>query len=147
MGGAFSVDRHLRNRGLDRWEDGECSIVELNVVVDIYIAVKPRIMVTHDAPAAAFGFSNDSREYGLGWRLNRSGTGRLAFEVRLDATRREAAKEHCDAVGSGRLTYRRSVAGDARICRGNTNRTGQEDGVSVHLFAGTRPDTLGEAFA
>ena len=48
--------------------------------------------------------------------------------------------------GWGRPTYRRSVAGDARISRGTTNRTGQEDGVSVHLFAGTRPDTLGRTF-
>ncbi|MDE0211285.1 MAG: metallophosphoesterase [Boseongicola sp.] len=53
VGGAHSVDRHLRIQGLDWWEDEECSIAELNKIVDRYDAVKPRIMVTHDAPSAA----------------------------------------------------------------------------------------------
>ncbi|MXX89836.1 MAG: hypothetical protein F4213_02830 [Boseongicola sp. SB0677_bin_26] len=53
VGGAFSVDRHLRTQGLDWWEDEECSIAELNGIVDRYAEVKPRIMVTHDAPSAA----------------------------------------------------------------------------------------------
>ena len=53
VGGAFSVDRKHRTEGLDWWEDEECSIAELNAIVDRYIAVKPRIMVTHDAPPAA----------------------------------------------------------------------------------------------
>ena len=53
VGGALSVDRKHRTECFDWWEDEECSIVELNEIVDRYIAVKPRIMVTHDAPAAA----------------------------------------------------------------------------------------------
>ena len=53
VGGAFSVDRHLRTQGLDWWEDEECSIAELHGIFDRYAAVKPRIMVTHDAPSAA----------------------------------------------------------------------------------------------
>lgn len=53
VGGAYSVDRHLRTEGLDWWADEECSITELNGIVDRYAAVKPRIMVTHDAPSAA----------------------------------------------------------------------------------------------
>ena len=53
VGGAFSVDQHLRTQGLDWWEDEECSIAELNAIVDRYAAVQPRIMVTHDAPAGA----------------------------------------------------------------------------------------------
>ena len=42
-------------------------------------------------PEVGFGRSNDSREYGLGWRLTPSGGDRSSFELRLDATRREAA--------------------------------------------------------
>ena len=53
VGGAFSVDRHLRTQGLDWWEDEECSIAELNGIFDRYVEVKPRIMVTHDAPSRA----------------------------------------------------------------------------------------------
>ena len=40
-------------------------------------------------PEAVFGLSNESRTYGLGWRLNPSG-GDRSFELRLDGTRREA---------------------------------------------------------
>ena len=55
VGGAFSVDRHLRTRGLDWWEDEEYSIRELTAIVDRFAAVQPRIMVTHDALAGAIG--------------------------------------------------------------------------------------------
>ena len=44
-------------------------------------------------PEVGFGLSNDTREYGLGWRLNPSGGDRSSFELRLDATRREAAND------------------------------------------------------
>ena len=53
VGGACSVDRHLRTQGLDWREDEECLIAELNGIFDRYAAAKPRIMVTHDAPSAA----------------------------------------------------------------------------------------------
>ena len=53
VGGAHSVDRHLRTQGLDWWEAEECSIAELNGIFDRYAAAKPRIMVTHDAPSVA----------------------------------------------------------------------------------------------
>ena len=41
-------------------------------------------------PEASFALSNDSRAYGLGWRMMLSGGDRSSFELRLDATRREA---------------------------------------------------------
>ena len=47
-------------------------------------------------PEASFGLSNDSREYGLGWRLNPSGGDRSSFELRLDATRHEAATDDAE---------------------------------------------------
>ena len=46
-------------------------------------------------PELGFGLSNDSRTYGLGWRLNPSG-GNSSFELRLDATRREAANDDAE---------------------------------------------------
>ena len=45
-------------------------------------------------PELGFGLSNDSRDYGLGWRLNLSGGDRSSFELRLDATRRDAANDN-----------------------------------------------------
>ena len=44
-------------------------------------------------PELGFGLSNDSRDLGLGWRLNPSGGDRSSFELRLDATRREPAND------------------------------------------------------
>ena len=44
-------------------------------------------------PELGLGLSNDSREYGLGWRLNPSRGDRSSFELRLDATRREAVND------------------------------------------------------
>ena len=43
-------------------------------------------------PEAGIELANDSRTWGLGWRLNPS-DGDRAFELRLDATRREAAND------------------------------------------------------
>ena len=45
-------------------------------------------------PELGFGLSNASRDYGLGWRLNPSGGGGSSFELRLDATRREAVNDN-----------------------------------------------------
>ena len=47
-------------------------------------------------PEVGFGLSNDSREYGLGWRLNPSAGDRSSFELRLDAIRREAVNDDAE---------------------------------------------------
>lgn len=50
VGGAWSIDHAYRIEGLDWWPDEECSIEELNRIIDVYEATKPRIMITHDCP-------------------------------------------------------------------------------------------------
>lgn len=52
IGGALSIDRHLRHVGYSWWEDEELSTSHLNELVDKYREVKPRIMVTHECPDA-----------------------------------------------------------------------------------------------
>ena len=42
-------------------------------------------------PELGLGLSDGSRDYGVGWRLNPAAGDRSSFELRLDATRREAA--------------------------------------------------------
>ncbi len=49
-------------------------------------------------PELGFGLSNDSRTYGLGWRFAPSGGG-SSFELRLEATRREAANDNSSGSG------------------------------------------------
>jgi hypothetical protein len=51
IGGAFSIDREFRFEGYDWWPDEELSAKDLRQMVELYIARRPRIMVTHDCPA------------------------------------------------------------------------------------------------
>jgi hypothetical protein len=50
VGGAWSIDRAYREEGISWWRDEELSIQEFNTLIDVYAAVKPRVMITHDAP-------------------------------------------------------------------------------------------------
>lgn len=50
IGGAWSIDWAYRREGLDWWKDEELSIEQLNRLYDVYVTVKPRVMITHDAP-------------------------------------------------------------------------------------------------
>lgn len=50
IGGAWSIDREYRSPGIDWWPDEELSFSELRKLYEIYCAVKPRVMITHDAP-------------------------------------------------------------------------------------------------
>lgn len=50
IGGAFSIDQAYRTEGYSWWAGEELSIVELNELVDRYTQIKPRVMITHDAP-------------------------------------------------------------------------------------------------
>ena len=47
-------------------------------------------------PEIGLGLSNGTREYSLGWRLNRAQAGANALELHLEATRREHANENAD---------------------------------------------------
>ena len=47
-------------------------------------------------PEAGLGLSNGRREYTLGWRLGLAQGGRTALEVRVEATRSEAAGANDD---------------------------------------------------
>ncbi len=50
VGGAISIDRHLRVPDYTWWEDEELSIPELDAIVRVYLEMKPTNMVTHDCP-------------------------------------------------------------------------------------------------
>lgn len=50
IGGAYSIDVARRTEGVDWWRDEELSVAELSILVDVYASVKPRVMITHDAP-------------------------------------------------------------------------------------------------
>jgi predicted phosphodiesterase len=52
VSGAMSVDKNVRTPGLDWWPEEELSLSNLNRAVDLLIAMKPRIIITHTAPYA-----------------------------------------------------------------------------------------------
>ena len=50
VGGAWSIDADYRTPGFDWWQAEELSSTEFERVYDIYMTVRPRIMITHDCP-------------------------------------------------------------------------------------------------
>jgi Icc-related predicted phosphoesterase len=53
IGGAWSIDRHVRIEGINWWVNEELSYGELGRMVDVYSHVLPNVMVTHDCPRVA----------------------------------------------------------------------------------------------
>lgn len=65
LAGGWSIDRKYRTEGIDWWADEELSNGELTNALALYEDVKPRIMITHEAPTVAknlfldhFGMNN-----------------------------------------------------------------------------------------
>lgn len=52
IGGALSIDVAMRKEGVSWWRDEELSIRELDLLVQQYLDLKPRVMVTHECPEA-----------------------------------------------------------------------------------------------
>jgi len=50
IGGAWSIDYAHRIEGQSWWRDEECSIEQFNRLIGLYDMVRPRVMITHDAP-------------------------------------------------------------------------------------------------
>ena len=50
IGGAYSIDAAFRTEGVSWWPDEELSMEELYRLIEVYDHVRPRVMITHDAP-------------------------------------------------------------------------------------------------
>lgn len=50
VGGALSIDKHLRTEGLDWWEREELTYSEFLILTEVYETVKPSVVVTHECP-------------------------------------------------------------------------------------------------
>ena len=53
LAGAYSIDRDFRIEGISWWRDEELSIAELNQAADLYSLMKPKYVLSHEAPAKA----------------------------------------------------------------------------------------------
>lgn len=62
--GADSIDKHLRREGVDWFPNEELSYMEGIEVLDHYLTIKPRIVVSHDCPQKVmerfFGYNEKS---------------------------------------------------------------------------------------
>lgn len=50
VGGALSIDKHLRTEGFDWWEREELTYSEFLILTEVYETVKPSVVVTHECP-------------------------------------------------------------------------------------------------
>lgn len=50
IGGAMSIDKHLRTEGWDWWEDEELSYASLLKLSEAYEKAKPKVVVSHECP-------------------------------------------------------------------------------------------------
>jgi hypothetical protein len=50
IGGALSIDKHMRTEGVDYWSGEESSPMELETLIKKYDEVRPRIVVSHECP-------------------------------------------------------------------------------------------------
>jgi predicted phosphodiesterase len=55
IGGALSVDQEYRVENYSWWADEELSTAELYDLTDKYLALRPRVMITHDCPVEVAG--------------------------------------------------------------------------------------------
>jgi hypothetical protein len=53
IGGGFSIDRARRIEGISWWPDEELDEEQSKPIITTYLATKPRVMITHDAPHSA----------------------------------------------------------------------------------------------
>jgi len=53
LAGAFSIDRIYRTEGISWWRDEELSYEELQKAIDLYTQVRPRFVISHEAPSKA----------------------------------------------------------------------------------------------
>lgn len=50
IGGALSIDKHLRTEGWDWWADEELCYAEFLELIQVYEEAKPKVIVTHECP-------------------------------------------------------------------------------------------------
>ena len=55
VSGGASSDRALRQDGVDWWPDEEMSRAQLEMALDIYVELKPEVVISHEAPSGLPG--------------------------------------------------------------------------------------------
>jgi predicted phosphodiesterase len=105
LGGAWSTDRAWRTEGLDWWPDEELSHEDLYKAIDLYESVKPRYVISHEAPALAAGYLP---KRGMEYKPSRTSQA-------LEIMRGIHAPEWW-VFGHWHMTWRKEIAGTKFVC-------------------------------
>ena len=60
LSGAWSIDQGYRTEGVNWWRDEQLGLAQLQDAYDLYLEVKPRLVISHDCPPAIFEAMPDS---------------------------------------------------------------------------------------
>lgn len=84
VSGAWSIDYMMRTSGVSWWEDEELSIASLNRAIEQFSMLRPRYVVTHDAPEeVALALLNRFDETSMRNRIIKTRTGQ-ALQAMLE---------------------------------------------------------------
>lgn len=56
LGGALSIDRHVRTEDINWWSDEELNTEQLYSAIDVYESAKPDIVISHECPEDVVGY-------------------------------------------------------------------------------------------
>ena len=66
--GGCSIDRKWRSQGIDFWPDEELSMASMHQCIDLYLAEKPSMVISHECPSEICSFISNAdilRDYGF----------------------------------------------------------------------------------
>lgn len=80
VAGGWSIDRESRTEGVDWWRDEEISYDQLSRALQMFVDIKPKIMISHECPTAIKldALSN-------GYKLNITSRTEAALEAMFEA--------------------------------------------------------------
>jgi predicted phosphodiesterase len=104
ISGAYSLDHALRSEGVDWWPEEQLSYQELQNMIDLYVKVKPKYVISHDCPDIVC-----TELYGENRFPNRT---QQALQVCI-----EEHQPHKWVFGHHHVDYRSIMQGTEFICR------------------------------
>ena len=104
VGGGYSIDKVYRTEGIDWWRDEEVSKTESDIIIDTYLNIKPRVMITHDCPIEIVELMHPKNLFGN------------SFTQKLMQYLFEHHKPELWVYGHHHMSFRQTVKGTKFVC-------------------------------